>query len=273
MTPDEERARRQAINQQRLVKTGNPLGTPAAAPVAPTDNPAYSYQDPGMFGDPNYSYQVGDEFTNPGEEPPAGTPEHAAWQAHAKAWRHFIGGRQQYVDSMIGAGYNPEDLGITPQKEQGRAGYLRLTAPGMMDKLHAQSAQYMRGTDAQIDPVTGLYMTGGPGAGQGARYYDARGLQVNAQGHAIGGMYGQQNTIAQFGQQAIPRAAPANAAPVRPTQPRPTVAAPVAPPAPRVSAQASNYGGWGDAYGARPLAPSQRNRQPRARYVPSPMGI
>jgi hypothetical protein len=219
MTPEERRdiAARQAARGGNLVKTGNPLGTPVEQPQAQTpaaETPQYNYRtDLGIFGDPRYEYQVGDEFSRPGDEPPPGTPEWNDWKRHAAAWRKYIGGRQNYVNQMIGTGYTPEDLGIFNRKEEGMAGYKRLTAPGMMDKLHAQSAQYMRGTDAEVDPVTGFYRTG---AGPTSRYYDAQGMGVNAQGQRSGGFYGMQNTIGQFGFGAIPRSSSASQPAMRP---------------------------------------------------------
>jgi hypothetical protein len=93
MTPEERRdiAARQAARGGNLVKTGNPLGTPVEQPQAQTpaaETPQYNYRtDLGIFGDPRYEYQVGDEFSRPGDEPPPGTPEWNDWKRHAAAWR------------------------------------------------------------------------------------------------------------------------------------------------------------------------------------------
>lgn len=274
MARDEEnldRERRRAINQQRLVKTGNPLGTPAA-PLAPTPETAggeaYNYRDPGMFGDPRYSYQVGDEFSGPGPEPPRDSPEWPAWKRHAAAWRNFIGGRQQYVNSMIATGYDPEDLGIFNRKEEGQAGYRRLTQNNGAEiaRLRQHGEEYMRGTDAEIDPVTGLYITGGP---SNRSYFDARGMRVNAQGGRIGGFYGSGNTVGQYGMGAIPRTLGNQTGPiVRPGTPnrmQPVPApAPAAPIVPQAQQQQAQRGGWTN-YMPR------RNRQ--TQLPQSPYGI
>lgn len=260
-TPQEQ-ARR--IRREIAARQGGGQAFTGQTTLAPT-NPEYAYRDPGMFGAPGYSYQVGDDFSGPGPEPPRDSPEWQDWKKHAAAWRNFIGGRQQYVNQMIGAGYNPEDLGITPRKEEGRAGYLRLTQPGVIDQLRSQSAQYMRGTDAEVDPTTGLYVTG---QGPTQRYYDQRGMAVNAQGRPTGGFYGQQNTRAQFGSQAVPRNVANYATPNR--MPRPSTTPQPTPslPRPPESQLAANYGGWGGS-----LAPGSRNRRPRRTYQPNTYGF
>jgi hypothetical protein len=237
------------------------------APVEETP-PAqnFNYSDPGRFGARGYEYQVGDEFNSPGEEPDRATQpeEWAAWKRHAAAWRNFIGGRQQYVNQMIGAGYNPEDLGITPRKEEGRAGYNRLMQPGVIDQLRANSARWMQGSDAEVDPTTGLYVSGG-------NYYDKQGMQVGQNGRPTGtGFYGMENTRGQFGAQAVPRGVQNYTAPTRMPAPRPTNV-PQPPPRPVESSRVSNYGGWGQAFGQGNLQPGFRNRRPRPQF--SPYGV
>lgn len=262
MTPEERREI--AANQNArgtLRKTGNPIGTPVAPPEAQAPapgTPQYNYStNLGIFGDPRYSYQVGDEFNSPGEEPPPGTPEHDEWRRHAGAWRRFIGGRQNYVNQMIGTGYSPEDLGIFNRKEEGMAGYKRLTAPGVTEGLHRQAEQYMRGTDAEVDPVTGFYRTG---SGPTSRYSDARGMNVNAQGQRVGGFYGMANTMGQFGLGAIPRSSSAAPPAMRPVGGRaegPQAAAATLTPRPaaRAAYAPQNNAGWNIRNPRRPVMP------------------
>lgn len=276
MPTSDEREELRRVRRERTAERearNNPTPT-----TTPSTTPQYNYSDPGRFGAGGYSYQVGDEFSSPGPEPPRDSPEWPGWKKHAAAWRNFIGGRQQYVNQMIGAGYNPEDLGITPRKEEGRAGYNRLMQPGVIDQLRADSARYMTGTDAEIDPTTGLYVTGQPGA---YSYYDTRGMNVDARGRPTGrGIYGGGNTQAQFGANAIPRTAPSGYnAPARTARPTSTIApTTAAPPTAPVSTLSSNYQGFGQAYGAGSIPPAYRNRRPRRQYVSStyaqsPFGI
>lgn len=246
----------------------NNLLNPQAA-----ESPAYNFStDLGQYGNPNYNYQVGDEFSNPGPEPPRDSPEWPQWKAHKRAWQNFIGGRQQYVNQMIGIGYNPEDLGIFNQKEEGMAGYRRLMQPGVIDQLRQQSANWMRNSsDAEIDPTTGFYRSGNS-------YYDQRGMRVGAGGRPAGGFYGMENTMGQFGAGSVPRSA-SNYQPNRPARPNPgavsntgaqtTQSAPIAN---RVTPY--NYGGFGQAFGAGSIPTTRRNRAPQRVYrAPSPFGI
>ncbi len=248
--------------------------THAPVPPPPIDAPEdgrdpnerYSYnQNLGAYANRNYQYNVDDEGPGqPGPEPPRDSPEWPRWREAAGAWRRYIGQRQQYVNQMIGAGYNPEDIGIFNRKEEGMAGYKRLMQPGVIDQLRQQSAAYMRTTDAEIDPTTGLYIAGN-------NYYDSRGMRVDAQGRPIGGIYGEQNTRATFGGNAVPRVAPTNyATPARMPRPAPAPA-PTPTPTPIVarpeSAANANMRGWGD----KPLSPTFRNRPPATRF--SPFGI
>lgn len=286
---EELRARRREIANRQAGRGGGGSAIDAAQRAleqaqqeAATATPQYNYLDPGRYGDRNYSYQVGDEFRNPGPEPPRDSPEWNEWKRHAAAWRNFIGGRQQYVNQMIGVGYDPADLGITPRKEEGRAGYNRLMQPGVIDQLRQQAAAWMRdSSDAEVDPTTGLYTTGQSGSNT---YYDTHGMRVDAQGRPIGGFYGQSNTQGQFGASAVPRmpAGNYNTPPRMPRPPstltptNPTVAQPV--PTPPPSTLSSNYQGYGQSYGAGSIPPAYRNRQPRKRYVSptyaqSPFGI
>lgn len=264
-----EMARKQAglppLNSGPTGADGQPITDETTAPVAQQ----YNYSDPGRFGARGYEYQVGDEFHSPGAEPDrALEPEKwAEWKKHASAWRNFIGGRQQYVNQMIGAGYNPEDLGITPRKEEGRAGYNRLMQPGVIEQLRANSAKWMRGSDAEIDPTTGLYIMGG--GDRPASYYDQQGMQVNAQGRPVGGFYGQQNTVGQFGANAIPGRVANYSAPGRMQAIRPTPAPQPLPRAPE-SPRTSNYGGWGARMGQGSLTPGFRNRRPKPQYSNGP---
>lgn len=120
---EENRRRRREIRQNRGEIPGLDQEDP---PGGGETN--YNYGDPGIYGDPNYQYQWGDEFNNPGPEPPRDSPEWPAWKAQAKAWRNFIGQRQNAVDTLISMGYEPEQLGIKPIKEQGLAGWNRLNS-------------------------------------------------------------------------------------------------------------------------------------------------
>lgn len=261
---------REELRRVRRERTAEREARNNPAPATTPETPQYNYRtNLGPQGDRNYQYNVGDEYSSPGPEPPRDSPEWPAWQANAAAWRRFIGQRQQYVNQMIGAGYDPGDLGITPRKEEGRAGYNRLMQPGVIDELRRQSARYMTGTDAEVDPTTGLYVTGNPGA---QNYYDSRGMRVDARGNPNGGIYGQQNTTAQFGANAIPRTTTGYNAPPRMPRPASTIAPPVqgpAPPTATPSTLSSNYQGFGQAYGAGSTHPAYRNRRPRRQYVPS----
>lgn len=119
---EENRRRRREIRQNR----GESSVPGLEEDPPPSGGQNYSYGDPGMYGSSNYQYQWGDEFNNPGAEPPRDSPEWPAWKAHAKAWRNFIGQRQNAVDTLVSMGYDPEQLGIHPMKEQGLAGWNRL---------------------------------------------------------------------------------------------------------------------------------------------------
>jgi hypothetical protein len=254
--PGKQKAHRRGTPEADAIE--NRAETPTAAA-----GENYNYSDPGRFGERGYTYQVGDEMTAPGPEPPRDDPRWNDWKKHAAAWRNFIGGRQQYVNQMIGVGYDPEDLGIFNRKEEGQAGYRRLTQPGVIDQLRNQAATWMRNSDAEIDPVTGLYTAGN-------NYYDSRGMRVNQSGQRAGGFYGMENTAGQFGRGAIPRTLgntqgpvtrPGNPGGLRPTStPQPTRPLPTAPP------PTQNYGGFQRAMTGQSLDPRNRNQRPRPIY-------
>lgn len=103
--------------------------TIAKGEPAPGGGFGYS-TDLGKYGDPNYTYQEGDEFSDPGPEPPRDSPEWPAWKAHAKAWRRHIGQRQAWVDMNLAMGADLESLGIRDVHEEGRAGYRRRALMG-----------------------------------------------------------------------------------------------------------------------------------------------
>ena len=108
--------------------------SPVPSQAAPSQ---YGYStDLGKYGDPNYTYQEGDEMTNPGPEPPEDSPEWPAWKAHAKAWRRHIGQRQAWVDAQLASGASLEDLGIRDVKEEGQAGYRRRALMGDQGMLN-----------------------------------------------------------------------------------------------------------------------------------------
>lgn len=201
MSEREER-RRVRRQEERRANGGQPTGQPDPRPTP--DEVDYTYRDPGRFGAPGYSYQVGDEMSNPGPEPPRDDPRWPEWKAAARAWRNFIGGRQRYVDENVGI-YGEgalEAMGIRDQKEEGRAGYRRIMAPGMIDTLRQRQADWMKNSsDAEIDPTTGLYVTGQEG---NFAYYDAYGRSVDANGRPTNGAYGQGHMQATFGAGAGP---------------------------------------------------------------------
>lgn len=122
----ENRRRKREIRENRGEVIPGLNEDPANGLDGPGPEGNFNYGNPGQYGDPNYQYQWGDEFNNPGAEPERGTPEWTEWKAHAKAWRNFIGQRQNAVDSLVSMGYDPEQLGIRPVKEQGLAGWNRL---------------------------------------------------------------------------------------------------------------------------------------------------
>jgi hypothetical protein len=117
-------------NRRARVKKEEEESSPTPALTAPTPS-KYGYStDLGKYGANDYTYQEGDEMTNPGPEPPRDSPEWPAWKAHAKAWRRHIGQRQAWVDMMLSLGSNLEDLGIRDVHEEGQAGYRRRALMG-----------------------------------------------------------------------------------------------------------------------------------------------
>lgn len=254
---------RRANRNRRIARRVQEEGETPTEETPTEETPQYNYSDPGRFGERGYEYQVGDEMTAPGPEPPRDSPEWGDWKKHAAAWRNFIGGRQQYVNQMIGVGYSPEDLGIFNRKEEGMAGYRRLAQPGVTEGLRQNATDWMRNSsDAQIDPITGLYSSGN-------NYYDARGMRVNQSGSRVGGFYGQQNTTGQFGGQAVPRTVSNPGGPVqRPGVPRPSNVPQPTAPLPTAPPPTQALGGWGQAMTGDRLHIANRNRRP-----PNPYGI
>lgn len=214
MEEEDRRGETTRERERRLARQGRPPagggGGGGGQEGDPTGGPTetgYNYRDPGRFGAPGYSYQVGDEFYHPGPEPPRDSPEWPAWKEHARAWRNYIGGRQQYVNEMVGM-YGEdalEMLGIRNQKHEGQAGYRRIMQPGVIEELRRNAANWMRGSDAEIDPVTGLYMTGSREGGN-ARFMDMYGRLVDENGRPLNGHYGMEQTRAQYGANAVPGA-------------------------------------------------------------------
>lgn len=223
----------------------------------------------GAMANPNYQYQVGDVMQHPGPEPDRNKePElWAEWKAHAAAWRRYIGQAQQYVNTMIAVGYSPEELGIFNRKEEGQAMYRRLTMDNNaeINRLREHGARWMRGSDAEVDPRTGFYVTGtGPG---NRAYYDSRGMRVNAQGQRIGGFYGQGNVASQYGSRALSDVnATQGRSMDRPGNPNMNYTEPL-PPAPGPTA----YNPYASSNPRR--APSIRQRRNRQTPPPPPYGI